>query len=101
MHRSIGGKELWFSNTISLQCWYANSYFAAIEFVLRNVGWADIPEKLVAPLLQEGRLKRLKLDAEPHGNLITVVGLQSHSHRPGAITAYLVDKLKQYWQQEK
>ena len=101
VHRSIGGKELWFSNTISLQCWYANSYFAAIEFVLRNVGWADIPEKLVAPLLQEGRLKRLKLDAEPHGNLITVVGLQSHSHRPGAITAYLVDELKHYWQQEK
>ena len=101
VHRSIGGKELWFSKTISLQCWYANSYYATLEFVLRNLGWADIPEKLAAPWLQEGRLKRLNLDAVPNGNLITVVGLQSRSHRPGAITGYLVNELKHYWQQEK
>ncbi|MDO5639685.1 MAG: LysR family transcriptional regulator [Neisseria sp.] len=97
VHRSIGGKELWFSNTIAPQCWYANSYYTMLELALRNVGWADIPEKLAAPLLQNGRLRQLHLDFEPGGNLITVVGLQSRSHRPGVVTDYLVGELKKHY----
>lgn len=97
VHRSLNGKELWFANSYSEHCWYANDHHSLRQLCLQHIGWADLPEKMAQADIQAGRLVRLPLTFEPDGNLISVVGLRSRSHSHGVVSNYLLGLLKQFF----
>lgn len=96
-HRSVSGQELWFSSSLAEQCWWANDHQTLLQLALRGVGWADLPEKMAQAELQRGALKRLDLAFEPHGNLITVVGLRSRAHLHGQASQQLTQLLQDFF----
>ncbi|STZ77397.1 LysR family transcriptional regulator [Bergeriella denitrificans] len=97
VHRSLGRQELWFSTSLSRQCWYANSHQTLLQLACQNLGWADLPEKFARPYLESGRLVQLDLDFEPDGNLITVVGLHSRAHLRNAAADFWAERLQAFF----
>lgn len=96
VHRSLDKRELSFSQSLSENCWFCNDYFTIKELVLENAGWADLPEKRVAEDLKAGRLVRLDLAFEPHGNTADIIALRSPAHLHGALTAGILERLKAF-----
>lgn len=97
VHRSLDKRELSFSQSLSENCWYCNDYFTLRELVLENAGWADLPEKRVAGDLKAGRLVRLDLAFEPHGNTASIIAIRSPAHLHGKLTEGLLTELKRFF----
>lgn len=93
VHRSLDKRELSFSQSLSDNCWFCNDYFTIRELVLENAGWADLPEKRVAEDLKTGRLVRLDLAFEPHGNTADIIAIRSPAHLHGKLTQGLLAAL--------
>lgn len=97
VHQSLDKRALSFSQGLSENCWYCNDYFTIRELVLENAGWADLPEKRVADDLQAGRLVRLDLEFEPHGNTTDIIALRSPAHLHGDLTGKLLGALRAFF----
>ncbi|TCP96806.1 DNA-binding transcriptional LysR family regulator [Cricetibacter osteomyelitidis] len=101
VHRSLEHKEHLFSNALSPMPWYSNSYYNLLNLAEGNIGWADVPERLAENALKQGRLVKLKLEAEPEGNVIPVICLRSRQLSQGKVMTYLVKMLEQHWERNK
>lgn len=87
VHRTDELKELWFSDRISSQVWYANNHQILLEMACQNVGWTVLPEQLAQPYLTSGRLVKVKLDFELGGMVIPVGVVISRQYHQGKVSA--------------
>ncbi len=94
--RATEGQELWFSYGISSQHWYANNHAIINELTQQGVGWSILPEEMVQPAIDAGKLTKLDIDYEPNGWINTLDCLSSRRHVLGPVFDRAIILLKEY-----
>ncbi|MBY0361976.1 MAG: LysR family transcriptional regulator [Phreatobacter sp.] len=67
-----------------------------LDFLLAGLGWCRMPENLVAPFLDDGRLLRLRIDDDPaaSANSLTLYAAHMRDRPLGRAGRWLLDDLK-------
>ena len=97
VQRASSGKELWFSDSISTQAWYASTHQMLCQLAQQNVGWAIVPESLAHSALTSGQLTDLKVDFEPNGWISSIDCISSRSLQSGPAFKAAISRLKQHF----
>ncbi|OBT07149.1 LysR family transcriptional regulator [Shewanella sp. UCD-FRSSP16_17] len=98
--RATQGQELWFSNGISSQHWYASNHNIINELTQQGIGWSILPEEMVQSAIEQGRLIKLDIDYEPNGWINTVDCLSSRRHPLGPVYERAMVLIKDYMNQQ-
>lgn len=104
VHRSQDKQELWFTYGISTNMWYANTHQTLVDLVAQGVGWANVPQSMVASRIASGELTHLAVTHEIGGWLTAVGCLVSRSQPNGPVLSAVVDELQtrqfvyEHWQ---
>ncbi|MEZ9139609.1 MULTISPECIES: LysR family transcriptional regulator [unclassified Shewanella] len=96
--RANTGQELWFSYGISSQRWHANSHYLMNELTQQGVGWSILPEEMVTPAIEEGKLVKLDVEYEPNGWINTIDCLASRRLHLGPVFLRARAIIEQYMQ---
>lgn len=94
--RATQGQELWFSNGISSQHWYASNHNIINELTQQGIGWSILPEEMVQSAIEQGRLIKLDIDYEPNGWINTVDCLSSRRYPLGPVYERAMVLIKDY-----
>jgi len=81
---------------MSTKAWRFVELGRRLDFLLAGLGWCRMPEPLVAPLLAEGRLVRLPVEADPArtGPALTIYAAHMRDSALGRAGAWLLNDLK-------